>query len=96
MKKTNKLAKVVAGFALLSLVAAACGGSDDSGSATSDGGDYTSLDACATRTFDYTAPETASAGMKITYDIAPEAVCSLSHVVVSAGSFFSENYYLKI
>jgi hypothetical protein len=39
VKKTNKLAKVVAGFALLSLVAAACGGSDDSGSATSDGGD---------------------------------------------------------
>ena len=74
MKKTNKLAKVVAGFALLSLIAAACGGSEDSGSATSDGGDYTSLDACATRTFDYTAPETASAGMKITYDIAPEAV----------------------
>ena len=83
MKKTNKLAKVVAGFALLSLVAAACGGSDDSGSATSDGGDYTSLDACATRTFDYTAPETASAGMKITYEyfksLSPEELSKEEH-----------------
>jgi len=56
VKKTNKLARVVAGFAALSLVVAACGGGDDEGGSASDGGDYTSLDACGTRSYDYAKP----------------------------------------
>ena len=71
MKKTNKLAGVVAGFAALSLVVAACGGSS---SESNEGAAFTSLDACATRTYDYAKPESTTAGMTITYDIAPEAV----------------------
>lgn len=74
MKKTNKLARVVAGFAALSLVVAACGGGDDESEGASDGGDYTSLDACATRSYDYAKPESTSNGMKVTYDIAEAAV----------------------
>ncbi|MEY2762890.1 MAG: hypothetical protein RLZZ43_705, partial [Actinomycetota bacterium] len=74
VKKTNKLARVVAGFAALSLVVAACGGGDDSSEGASDGGDYTSLDACATRAYDYAKPESTSNGMKVTYDIAEAAV----------------------
>jgi len=71
VKKTNKLAGVVAGFAALSLVVAACGGSSGE---SNEGAAFTSLDACATRTYDYTKPESTTAGMTITYDIAPEAV----------------------
>jgi len=71
VKKTNKLAGFVAGFAALSLVVAACGGSSGD---SNEGAAFTSLEACATRTYDYTAPESTSAGMTITYDIAPEAV----------------------
>ena len=71
MKKTNKLAGVVAGFAALSLVVAACGGSS---SESNEGAAFTSLDACATRTYEYAKPESTTAGMTITYDIAPEAV----------------------
>jgi peptide/nickel transport system substrate-binding protein len=71
VKKTNKLAGVVAGFATLSLVVAACGGSS---SESNEGAAFTSLDACATRTYDYVKPESTTAGMTITYDIAPEAV----------------------
>ena len=75
MKKSNKLARVVAGFAALSLVVAACGGGDDDeGGSASDSGDYTSLEACATRSYDYTQPESTSNGMKVTYDIAEAAV----------------------
>lgn len=72
MKKTNKLARAVAGFAALSLIVAACGGS--SSDESNEGAAFTSLDACATRTYDYVKPESTSAGMTITYDIAPEAV----------------------
>ena len=71
MKKTNKLAGVVAGFAALSLVVASCGGSSTD---SNEGAEFTSLDACATRTYDYTKPVSTTAGMTITYDIAPEAV----------------------
>lgn len=71
MKKTNKLAGVVAGFAALSLVVASCGGSSTD---SNEGAEFTSLDACATRTYDYTKPLSTTAGMTITYDIAPEAV----------------------
>ena len=74
VKKTKQLARVVAGFAALSLVVAACGGGDDSSGSASDGSDYTSLDACATRAYDYTKPESTSKGMKVTYDIAEAAV----------------------
>ena len=73
MKKTNKLAGAVAGFAALSLIVAACGGSSSS-SESNEGAAFTSLEACATRTYDYVKPESTSAGMTITYDIAPEAV----------------------
>jgi len=74
VKKTKHLARVVAGFAALSLVVAACGGGDESSEGASDGGYYTSLDACATRAYDYAKPESASNGMKVTYDIAEAAV----------------------
>lgn len=51
---------------------AACGGS--SSDESNEGAAFTSLDACATCTYDYVKPESTSAGMTITYDIAPEAV----------------------
>lgn len=80
MRKTTRGIRFAAGFAALALVAAACG-SDDAATVTTDTEapvpevSYpTSLADCANVAYDYTAPESTSNGMTITYDIAPEAV----------------------
>ena len=76
MKKTNKLSLLAAGFATLSLVVAACGGSSSGETAApaADAVSYPGIEDCADVSYDYTAPAAAGNGMKITYDIAPEAV----------------------
>jgi len=78
--KTKKGIRFAAGLIALSLVAAACS-SDDAATVTTDTEapvpevSYpTSLADCANVTYDYTAPESTSNGMTVTYDIAPEAV----------------------
>lgn len=76
MKKTNKLRLLAAGFATLSLVVAACGGSSsgDTAAPAADAVSYPGIEDCADVSYDYTAPAATGNGMKITYDIAPEAV----------------------
>ena len=75
MKKTNKLSLLAAGFATLSLVVAACGGSSSGDtSAPAEESAYPTIEQCADVSYDYAAPAAAGNGMKITYDIAPEAV----------------------
>lgn len=81
MRKTQKSIRFAVGLIALSLVAAACGGGDtttteptDTAAAVPDVSYPTSLADCANVTYDYTAPESTSKGMTITYDIAPEAV----------------------
>ena len=75
MKKTNKLSLLAAGFATLSLVVAACGGSSSGDTAApAEVSAYPTIEQCAEVSYDYAAPAAAGNGMKITYDIAPEAV----------------------
>jgi len=78
MRKTTKVARIAIALVTVSLIGAACGGSDDA--ATSDTTaavavtSYpTSLDDCATVTYDYTKPANVG-GMTITYEINPAAV----------------------
>jgi len=75
VKKTNKLSLLAAGFATLSLVVAACAGSSsgDTAAPVAESA-YPGIEDCADVSYDYTAPAAAGNGMKITYDIAPEAV----------------------
>ena len=75
MKKTNKLSLLAAGLATLSLVVASCGGSSSGDTAApAPESEYPTIEQCAEVTYDYTAPAAVGNGMKITYDIAPEAV----------------------
>jgi peptide/nickel transport system substrate-binding protein len=75
VKKTNKLSLLAAGFATLSLVVAACGGSSSGDTAAPAAESaYPGIEDCADVSYDYTAPAATGNGMKITYDIAPEAV----------------------
>jgi peptide/nickel transport system substrate-binding protein len=76
VKKTNKLSLLAAGFATLSLVVAACGGSSsgDTAAPVADAVSYPGIEDCADVSYDYTAPAATGNGMKVTYDIAPEAV----------------------
>ena len=78
MKKTNKLSLLAAGFATLSLVVAACGGSSSGETAApaADAVSYPGIEDCADVSYDYTAPAAAGNGMKITYDIASAAGAS--------------------
>lgn len=81
MRKTTKGIRYAVALVALALVAAACGSDSDT---TTDSTDTTApatdvsyptnLADCANVTYDYTKPESASNGMTITYDIAPEAV----------------------
>ncbi|MCX6536052.1 MAG: ABC transporter substrate-binding protein [Actinobacteria bacterium] len=78
MRKTTKVARLAIALITVSLIGAACGGSDDA--ATSDttaavaATSYpTSLDDCAAVTYDYTKPANVG-GMTITYEINPAAV----------------------
>lgn len=73
----NKFIQLAAGFATLSLVVAACGGSsssDTTAAPVAEAVSYPGIEDCASVAYDYTAPEATGNGMKITYDIAPEAV----------------------
>ena len=75
MKKTNKLSLLAAGFATLSLVVAACGGSSSGDTAAPAAESaYPTIEQCADVSYDYAAPAATGNGMKVTYDIAPEAV----------------------
>lgn len=76
MKKANKLSLLAAGFATLSLVVAACGGSSSGNTAApaADAASYPGIEDCASVSYDYTAPAATGNGMTVTYDIAPEAV----------------------
>ena len=75
MKKTNKLSLLAAGLATLSLVVAACGGSSSGDTAAPAAESaYPTIEQCADVSYDYAAPAAAGNGMKVTYDIAPEAV----------------------
>lgn len=77
MRSTTKVARLATALITVSLIGAACGGSDDAANsetapvaATS----YpTSLDDCATVSYDYVKPANVG-GMTITYDINPAAV----------------------
>ncbi len=77
MRSTTKVARLAIALITVSLIGAACGGSDDAANsetapvaATS----YpTSLDDCATVSYDYVKPANVG-GMTITYDINPAAV----------------------
>ncbi len=78
MRSTTKVARLAIALITVSLIGAACGGSDDA--ATSDetaavaATSYpTSLDDCATVSYDYVKPANVG-GMTITYDINPAAV----------------------
>jgi len=78
MRSTTKVARLAISLITVSLIGAACGGSDDA--ATSDetaavaATSYpTSLDDCATVSYDYVKPANVG-GMTITYDINPAAV----------------------
>lgn len=77
MRSTTKVARLAIALITVSLIGAACGGSDDA--ATSETAPVaatsypTSLDDCATVSYDYVKPATTG-GMTITYDINPAAV----------------------
>ena len=77
MRSTTKVARLAIALITVSLIGAACGGSDDA--ATSETAAVattsypTSLEDCAAVTYDYTKPATTG-GMTITYDINPAAV----------------------
>jgi len=77
MRSTTKVARLAIALVTVSLIGAACGGSDDAATqdaTTTAPTDYpTSLDDCATVSYDYAKPANVG-GMTITYDINPAAV----------------------
>jgi peptide/nickel transport system substrate-binding protein len=77
MRRTTKVARLAIALITVSLIGAACGGSDDAATqdaTTTAPTDYpTSLDDCATVSYDYAKPANVG-GMTITYDINPAAV----------------------
>ena len=84
MRKTTKVARLAAALITVSLIGAACGGSDDEAAEVTEETEApaeevtavsypTSLDDCANVTYDYAKPATVG-GMTITYDINPAAV----------------------
>ena len=94
MKKRNKATRVAASLFAVSLIVAACGGddADDSGDADDSAVEepaaeavaYPTLAECADVTYDYTYTPPASAGMTVTYDIAPEAVWEDGSAITAA------------
>lgn len=81
MRKTTRGVRYAVALIALSLVAAACSSDSSSDTVPTDTvapvpevSYPTSLADCANVTYDYTIPASASAGMTVTYDIAPEAV----------------------
>lgn len=84
MRKTTKMARLAAALISVSLIGAACGGSDDTATeettaepaaepAAEPVSYPTSLEDCPNVTYDYAKPATTG-GMTITYDINPAAV----------------------
>jgi len=78
VRKTTKVARLAAALITVSLIGAACGGSDDAVTEESIAEETavsypTSLEDCANVTYDYAKPATTG-GMTITYDINPAAV----------------------
>ncbi|MGA1140351.1 MAG: ABC transporter substrate-binding protein, partial [Ilumatobacteraceae bacterium] len=93
MKKHNKAIRVAASLFAVSLIVAACGGNDEDAvtedtEATEEPAaepvSYPTLAECADVTYDYTFTAPASAGMTVTYDIAPEAVWEDGSAITAA------------
>ncbi|MEO8364168.1 MAG: ABC transporter substrate-binding protein [Ilumatobacteraceae bacterium] len=81
MRKTTRGVRYAVALIALSLVAAACSSDSSSDTVPTDTvapvpevSYPTNLADCANVTYDYTTPASTSAGMTVTYDIAPEAV----------------------
>jgi len=79
MKKTSTTVRLVGALAALSLIASACGGSDDAADdagsePAADAVSYPTTEQCAEVSYDYTFEPPASAGMTVTYNISPDAV----------------------
>jgi peptide/nickel transport system substrate-binding protein len=77
MRSTTKVARLAIALITVSLIGAACGGSDEAATSETEAvaaTSYpTSLEDCAAVTYDYTKPANVG-GMTITYDINPAAV----------------------
>ena len=88
MKKRNKATRVAASLFAVSMIVAACGGDDADDSAAEESAAeavaYPSLAECADVTYDYTYTPPASAGMTVTYDIAPAAVWEDGSAITAA------------
>ena len=91
MKKRNKATRVAASLFAVSLIVAACGGddADDADDSAVEGPAaetvaYPTLAECADVTYDYTYTPPASAGMTVTYDIAPAAVWEDGSAITAA------------
>ena len=91
MKKRNKATRVAASLFAVSLIVAACGGDDaddaDDSAAEEPAAEavaYPTLAECADVTYDYTYTPPASAGMTVTYDIAPAAVWEDGSAITAA------------
>jgi peptide/nickel transport system substrate-binding protein len=88
MKKRNKATRVAASLFAVSMIVAACGGDDADDSAAEEPAAeavaYPSLAECADVTYDYTYTPPASAGMTVTYDIAPAAVWEDGSAITAA------------
>jgi peptide/nickel transport system substrate-binding protein len=91
MKKRNKATRVAASLFAVSLIVAACGGDDaddaDDSAAEEPAAEavaYPTLAECADVTYDYTYTAPASAGMTVTYDVAPEAVWEDGSAITAA------------
>jgi peptide/nickel transport system substrate-binding protein len=88
MNKRNKATRVAASLFAVSMIVAACGGDDADDSAAEEPAAeavaYPSLAECADVTYDYTYTPPASAGMTVTYDIAPAAVWEDGSAITAA------------
>jgi peptide/nickel transport system substrate-binding protein len=88
MKKRNKATRVAASLFAISMIVAACGGDDADDAVVEEPAAeavaYPTLAECADVTYDYTYTAPASAGMTVTYDVAPEAVWEDGSAITAA------------
>ena len=88
MKKSNKAIRFAASLFAVALIVSACGGDDADEAAVeepvAEAVAYPTLAECADVTYDYAFTAPASAGMTVTYDIAPEAVWEDGSAITAA------------
>lgn len=88
MKKRNKATRIAMSLFAVSMIVAACGGDDADDAVVEEPAAetvaYPTLAECADVSYDYTYTPPASAGMTVTYDIAPEAVWEDGSAITSA------------